>query len=283
MMAGDSVASLKEKILKSNKSDPFMSGIKKPSDVKIFLPGKNGKPGKELSDSDVIPDGSSLDQPLVVKRSQDCCYKMGDDGQPDSIAMLAGDSVASLKEKILKSNKSDPFMSGIKKPSDIKIFLPGKNGLPGKELGVNDVIPDGSSLNQPLVVTKEAEKKQQAATPKDAKADDAKSRIAEMKRQREAMKAAAAAQSTKPRPTKTRSSEKKEEKPKQKVLGEEARRKCFMWYARFGQPNRDLMKRKVRRLGDACDITVEDVDALPWICRGEMLPVKELNDLIING
>ncbi|CAB9499326.1 expressed unknown protein [Seminavis robusta] len=152
MMAGDSVASLKEKILKSNKSDPFMSGIKKPSDVKIFLPGKNGKPGKELSDSDVIPDGSSLDQPLVVKRSQDCCYKLGDDGQPDSIAMMAGDSVASLKEKILQRNKSNPFMSGIKDPSDVKIFLPGKNGKPGKELGDNDVIPDGSSLDQPLVV-----------------------------------------------------------------------------------------------------------------------------------
>ena len=58
--------------------------------------------------------------------------------------------------------------------------------------------------------------------------------------------------------------------------------KCYMWYARMGQPNRDAMKRRVAKLKD-CDITVEDVDELPWMCGGAMVSVREMNDLISNN
>ena len=127
--------------------------------------------------------------------------------------------------------------------------------------------------------SKEIAKRVQTAT---SSGDDAKSRIEEMKRKRDAMKAAASAQIHKPKPESARSVEKKEEKTK-KVLTEDVRKKCFMWYARLGQPTKDEFIRKVKKMSTSCDITPEDVEALPWICRGAMLPVKELNELIING
>lgn len=67
-----------------------------------------------------------------------------------------------------------------------------------------------------------------------------------------------------------------------KEVNIEMRMKCYMWYARMGQPNRDTMKRRVAKLKD-CDITVEDVDELPWICGGAMLSVREMNNLISNN
>ena len=67
-------------------------------------------------------------------------------------------------------------------------------------------------------------------------------------------------------------------------LSLEKKRKCYMWYARLGQPTRDQMIRAVEKLtSNREEITVEDVKALPWIAGGTMLPVKEMNDLIMNG
>lgn len=75
---------------------------------------------------------------------------------------------------------------------------------------------------------------------------------------------------------------KRAEEAKKKEVNVELRMKCYMWYARMGQPNRDAMKRRVAKLTD-CDITVEDVDELPWICGGSMVSVREMNDLISNN
>lgn len=67
-----------------------------------------------------------------------------------------------------------------------------------------------------------------------------------------------------------------------KVLTEEVRRKCFMWYTRLGQPSREQMKRRVLKMDSTCDITVEDVDALPWIAGGTMISATELNKLMLS-
>ena len=98
------------------------------------------------------------------------------------------------------------------------------------------------------------------------------------------MKAAtAAAAKPKIRPMEAASRrKKKEEKPKIQ-LTEEKKRKCYMWYARLGQPNRAQMIHAVVQLPKSCDITVEDVEALPWIMGGALLPVKEMNELFMYG
>jgi hypothetical protein len=59
-------------------------------------------------------------------------------------------------------------------------------------------------------------------------------------------------------------------------------RKCYMWYARMGQPTRTNMKKRVAALSDSCDITVDDVDRLPWICNGTVLSVAEMNKLFLQ-
>ena len=68
------------------------------------------------------------------------------------------------------------------------------------------------------------------------------------------------------------------------VLTEERKRKCYMWYARLGQPNRRKMKERVRTLlkSNDIDITVEEVEQLPWIGGGSMLSVKEMNKLFLS-
>ena len=72
--------------------------------------------------------------------------------------------------------------------------------------------------------------------------------------------------------------------PKEKpVLTAEKARDILMWYARMNQPNKETMKRKVQHLPKGCDITVEDVDALPWICKDRMLDIPKMNQLFLQG
>jgi hypothetical protein len=60
------------------------------------------------------------------------------------------------------------------------------------------------------------------------------------------------------------------------------RKKCYMWYARMSQPDRDNMKRRVAALPPHCNIYVEDVDLLPWICYGTVLSVKAMTELFMG-
>jgi hypothetical protein len=60
------------------------------------------------------------------------------------------------------------------------------------------------------------------------------------------------------------------------------RKKCYMWYARMGQPDRENMKRRVAALPPHCNIYVEDVDLLPWICYGTVLSVKAMTELFMG-
>lgn len=143
-LEGDSVKTLKEKILASQGSS--LNGVKDKKDIKIFLSDSNGQPGKELSDGDNIPSTSTLKKPLIVKSMQQCFYQMGKDGKANEAPFMEGDSVKSLKAKIMAQT------GGVKDIKDLKIFLPGKNGQPGKELSDDDLIPDTSSLEKPLVV-----------------------------------------------------------------------------------------------------------------------------------
>jgi hypothetical protein len=72
-------------------------------------------------------------------------------------------------------------------------------------------------------------------------------------------------------------------KPK-KILTENERRKCYMWYNRLGNPTRERMKQRVMKMqqSNECDITVDDVDALPWIAGGTLISQTELNKLILK-
>jgi hypothetical protein len=76
---------------------------------------------------------------------------------------------------------------------------------------------------------------------------------------------------------------KKKVEDKKTELDEETYRKCYMWYARMGQPTRDNMKKRVAALPDSCDITPEDVDLLPWVGGGSLLNVNKMNKLLLEG
>ena len=67
-----------------------------------------------------------------------------------------------------------------------------------------------------------------------------------------------------------------------KELTAERRKKCYMWYARLGQPNKVEMKKRVAALPESCDITQDEVDALPWVGGGICLSVKAMNELFLN-
>lgn len=60
------------------------------------------------------------------------------------------------------------------------------------------------------------------------------------------------------------------------------RKKCYMWYARMGQPDRENMKRRVAALPSHCNIYPEDVDLLPWSGYGTVLSVKAMNELFVG-
>jgi hypothetical protein len=72
-------------------------------------------------------------------------------------------------------------------------------------------------------------------------------------------------------------------KMENKPVDIEMYRKSLMWHARLGQPDRETMKKKVANLPDACDITPEDVDDLPWICGGKLLNVRAMNKLFLEN
>jgi hypothetical protein len=69
---------------------------------------------------------------------------------------------------------------------------------------------------------------------------------------------------------------------KKKAVNLVKRTKCLMWHARMSQPNRTDMKRRVADLPECCDITVADVDALPWMPGGKRLNVIEMNKLFLR-
>ena len=111
---------------------------------------------------------------------------------------------------------------------------------------------------------------------------DSKAKLAELKRQQAEAKAAAAKPKIRPMATPARRQREKEA-PKV-VLTTAKKRKCYMWYARLGQPNKEKMLQAIQKLPPSHEpITVEDVEALPWILGGALLPVKEMNELFMNA
>ena len=58
------------------------------------------------------------------------------------------------------------------------------------------------------------------------------------------------------------------------------REKCYMWYARLGQPTREKMRKLVNRLPPSCEIKVDDVDLLPWILGGLTCDIRKMTELI---
>ena len=74
-------------------------------------------------------------------------------------------------------------------------------------------------------------------------------------------------------------------KAQERQLDSEADRRyrCYMWFSRMGCPNQKEMKRRVANLPAANnDITVEDVDLLPWMPGGFTLNIREMNKLFVD-
>lgn len=86
-----------------------------------------------------------------------CFYQIKDDFVPYYIRINGWEKVGTLKERILetrKSRKNCPLIEGITDASVLKIFPPGTDTETGTELGPEDTIPDNSSFETPLIVTK---------------------------------------------------------------------------------------------------------------------------------
>jgi hypothetical protein len=57
---------------------------------------------------------------------------------------------------------------------------------------------------------------------------------------------------------------------------------CYKWYVWMGQPTRANMKSRVPLMPESCDITVADVDNLPWNTGGKTVNVIEMNKIILG-
>lgn len=82
-----------------------------------------------------------------------------------------------------------------------------------------------------------------------------------------------------------RRTKKKEENEKNKEkadLSNQKRRDLLMWYNRMRSPTKEEMKRKVLALDESCDITIEDVEGLPWLCRGKFLDLRVMNQMFLD-
>jgi len=60
------------------------------------------------------------------------------------------------------------------------------------------------------------------------------------------------------------------------------REKCYIWYSRLGQPNKRKMKELVAKLPPSCDITVEEIDFLPWLPGDYVCDVRQMTKLITS-
>jgi hypothetical protein len=69
------------------------------------------------------------------------------------------------------------------------------------------------------------------------------------------------------------------------VVDVETGKKCYMWYARLGQPNKAQFIKKVQTMldeGKPIGFKVKDVEALPWVAGGSMLSVSKMNRLFLH-
>lgn len=69
------------------------------------------------------------------------------------------------------------------------------------------------------------------------------------------------------------------------VVDMETGKKCYMWYARLGQPNKTQFVKRVQEMldeGKVIDFKVKDVEALPWVAGGSMLSVSKMNKLFLQ-
>jgi len=239
--------------------------------------------GKELSDPSKTAADCGIKAGSVLNMEPDtmAISVQTPDGKVHSIAVKSSDTADDIKSKISKASNLSASKQVLK--------FNGKELPNGKS--VRDVgIQDGSQLvveavKSPAAASATKVDGKKAAASKGSTPQD---RIAELKRQREAAKAAAADQSAAQSKPKVKAPPasvkcKKDDEPK-KVLTEDKKRKCFMAYARLAQPNRDKMIQMIKKLdGGEWDITEEDVRALPWIANGAMLSVKEMNALFMTG
>jgi len=60
--------------------------------------------------------------------------------------------------------------------------------------------------------------------------------------------------------------------------------KLFKWYSHMGQPNHEIMKKKIAtKQDDANDLTPQDIDEMPWVNNGHWVDVVAMNKLIYGS
>lgn len=73
-----------------------------------------------------------------------------------------------------------------------------------------------------------------------------------------------------------------EEGEEKRELTIKQKRDLLMWYNRMKTPNRQRMKERVALLPSSCDITPDDVELLPWLCKGRYLDLRVMNQYFME-
>jgi len=73
-----------------------------------------------------------------------------------------------------------------------------------------------------------------------------------------------------------------EQRKETKELTIKQKRDLLMWYNRMKCPNMQRMKARVALLPRSCDITPEDVELLPWRCKGRYLDIRVMNEYFLE-
>lgn len=58
--------------------------------------------------------------------------------------------------------------------------------------------------------------------------------------------------------------------------------RVYSWYGRLGQPDKAKFVDRIKRL-DQADVTVHDIELLPWLLRGKLVNVAKMNRIIREG
>ena len=73
-----------------------------------------------------------------------------------------------------------------------------------------------------------------------------------------------------------------DEERQKRELTMKQKRDLLMWYNRMKTPNKERMKERVAMLPPSCDITPDDVELLPWLCKGRYLDLRVMNQYFME-
>ena len=84
-----------------------------------------------------------------------CWYQLEGDIVPYYIRINGWERGEELKEHILatrRSGRNGALLNGIEDLSDLKLIPPGVDVSSGKELGPSEILPNGTSMDDPIIV-----------------------------------------------------------------------------------------------------------------------------------